>query len=279
MNTWVRGLALALAAIVLTLLFVAWLFPYERVADRLSDRATSWSGIELRFEDVGPTLSWGGVGLEAVDARATLPRGDAFVLPRLFLRPAWSPRWLLGDPQLVIQIDGGTLGRLDGVVGLGRGGSWDARLEDVRVGVLPLDQLVPGLAMEGLLTGRIEVARDDAGLAAGQLEVAFEDGSLQTPGLPIAVPYERLSADIGLGGEVAATVRALALAGPMLSATLSGTVGRGARPGAEPLDLDMQIQRVGRALQPLLRDLGIELARAGPTRLEITGTLARPTFR
>jgi type II secretion system protein N len=211
--------------------------------------------------------------------RAVLPRGDTFVLPRLFLRPAWTPRWLLGDPRLVVAIDGGTLGQLDGVVGFRHGGSWNARLVDVRVGVLPLDQAVPGLSMEGQLSGRIEVARDEAGAPAGSLELAFREGSLLAPGLPLPLPFERLDADIVLGGDVAARVRALAIAGPVLSATVDGTVGHADTPGEEPLVLEMQIQRVGRALQPLLSDLGVELARAGPTRLEITGTLARPTFR
>ena len=92
-------------------------------------------------------------------------------------------------------------------------------------------------------------------------------------------PFERLNGDIGLGGETFATVRALSIAGPLLNATLSGTIGYAERNGSQALDLDMQIQRVGRLIQPLLRDLGIELSRAGPTRLQITGTLARPTFR
>jgi len=274
-----RALPVALAAVLLTSSFVAWLFPYERVAGALSERATAWTGIELHFGEVGPALSWGGVGIEALDVRAALPRGDTFVLPSLFLRPAWSPRWLIGDPQLVVAVDGGALGTLDGTVGLGGSGSWDAELASIRVGILPLELAVPGLFMEGTLSGTVRVALDDAGQTAGELSLEFTEGSLQAPGLPLPLPYERLNADIELGGDVTATVRALAIAGPVMSATLAGTVGRAEQRGREPLSLEMQIQKVGRALQPLLRDLGIELASAGPTRLEITGTLDRPTFR
>ena len=279
--SWLRALALAFVGLLLTASFAAWQFPYARVADRLSQRATTWTGIELQIEHIGPALSWGGVGIEARGVRAVLPRGDTFVVPSLFLRPAWTPRWMLGDPRLVLAIDGGTLGRLDAVVGLGRGGgsSWQADLADLRVGVLPLDQVVPGLSMEGQLSGRVDVARDETGAPTGQLDLAFREGSLMAPGLPLPLPFERLDADIVLGGDVAARVRALALAGPVLSATVEGTVGQAAVRGDEPLDLEMQIQRVGRALQPLLADLGVELAPAGPTRLEISGTLGRPTFR
>ena len=117
------------------------------------------------------------------------------------------------------------------------------------------------------------------GEPVGRIEVEFTEGNLMAPGLTLPLPYERLSSDIELGGEHWATVHALAVAGPMLSATLEGTVGRAAQRGTEPLNLDMQIQRVGRALQPLLSSLGIDLSPAGPTHLEIIGSLARPTFR
>jgi type II secretion system protein N len=276
---WARALSLALAAIVLTALFVAWLFPYERVADRLSSRASAWAGIELRFDDLGLALSWGGVGIEARNTLVTLPGSEPFVLPSAFARPAWTPRWLLADPRFVISIDGGELGQIDAVVSLGGAGSLDTQLDGVRVEALPLDLFVPGLSMEGLLSGRIELSIDEHGEPVGGLDLEFSQGNLMAPGLPMSLPYERLNADIELGGEVSATIRALAVTGPLLSATLEGTVGRSAVRGAEPLDLDMQIQRVGRGIRPMLQQLGVELASAGPTLLQITGTLARPTFR
>ncbi|MEE2662510.1 MAG: type II secretion system protein GspN [Myxococcota bacterium] len=276
---WARALSLAFAAIALTALMAAWLFPYQRVAYLLSAHASVWTGFELQIGELGPTLSWAGPGLEARNVRATLPGGDSLVLPSLFVRPAWTPRWLIGDSRLAIAVDGGALGRFDGQVGLGSGGSLSGRLDEVRVDLVPLDQLVPGLSMKGLLSGQVELAVDEEGEPVGRLEVEFSDGSLLAPGLPLPLPYERLSSDIELGGETRATIHALAIAGPMLSATLEGTVGRAALRGAEPLNLDMQIQRVGRALQPLLSSLGIELSPAGPTHLEIIGSLARPTFR
>ena len=276
---WTRAIQLALLAVALTTLFVALLFPYERIASSLSARATRWTGIELEFEEVGPTVSWRGLGLEATDVRATLPRGDSFVLPSVFLRPALSLRWLIGDPQLVFDIDGGVLGEVDGQIGLGSGGSWNARLHDIRVGVLPLAQIVPGLALEGQLSGRFAFRRDDEGRPAGELDFDCREGSLMAPGLPLPVPFERLQGKIEFGGELAANIHALALSGPVISATLSGTVQRAPRPDAQPLEMAMQIQKVGRALQPLLLELGLELAEAGPTHLQIRGTLGRPTFR
>lgn len=279
MVSWARAFAVAVAAVLLTGAFTVWSFPYERVADSLSERATAWSGIEFEFDDIGPTLSWGGIGLEARNVRATSPQDDGFLLPSVFLRPAWSLEWLRGDPQLALQIDGGELGQLDGVAGLGHGGSWDARLEDLRVAVVPLDQWIPGLSMEGQLSGRFVVELDEAGRPRGELEVEFSSGSLTAPGLPLPLPYERLNGDIALGGEAFAVVRTLTIAGPMLNASLSGTIGYAEQQGAEPLELDMQIERAGRSLRPFLRRLGITLSRKGPTRLQITGTISRPTFR
>ena len=49
--------------------------------------------------------------------------------------------------------------------------------------------------------------------------------------------------------------------------------------GQEALDLALDVRPAGRALVPVLRDLGIDAQPGQTTRLAITGTLARPTFR
>ena len=90
---------------------------------------------------------------------------------------------------------------------------------------------------------------------------------------------ERLAGDIEFGDEHLADVRELSLRGPVLDATLRGTITPAERRGSEPLALEMELERVSPSLQPFLHGLGIPLVRRGPTRLVITGTLARPTFR
>jgi type II secretion system protein N len=274
-----RLVAIPVGIISLIGAFVLLSFPYDRLAAAISDRAEAWAGVHLEIEEIGPTLSWGGVGIQARGARIRLPNEEPFVLSALFIRPSWTLSWLTGRPRVFIEIDGGPLGGLQGSIGLGRRGGASTRLEAVRVDVLPLENLVPGLDMEGTVTGDIDVTLDAEGNPEGTVDIQFTDGNLAAPGLPLALPFDQIKASIALGGEHVAVIEELSVRGPLLDATIRGNVARAERRGDEPLDLEMALERVGPVIQPFLQQLEIPLARQGTTTLEISGTLGRPTYR
>lgn len=276
---WLRRIAISLGVVLLTATFVILSFPYDRIAAALSTRSQAWTGLTLEIDEISPTMSWAGLGLEVRGARVTSLDADPLALSSLFMRPSWTPGWLLGDPRIFVEIEGDGLGRLEGEVGLGGGGSWKIRLDDIQVDVLPLQLLVPGLSMEGRLSGDLDLAFDDLNRPQGTINVVFLEGTLMAPGLPIPLPFERLVSNIEFGEEHLAEVRELSVRGPVLDANLHGTIEPAQRRGSEPLALAMEIERVSPMLQPFLHGLDIPLARRGPTRLTITGTLERPTFR
>lgn len=275
----VRWPALALLALALTTLFAIWIFPYARLARAISARSEALVGIRLELGDLAPELGLAGPGLAATNVRATLPRGETLLLPRVFLRPALSLRWLRGAPSFAVDLDGGGLGTLDGEVAVGAGGGFRGTLDGIALALLPLDQAVPGLSMEGRVSGDVDIATNDAGRPEGRLAFVASDGNLVGPGLPIAVPFARFEGDLELGGAVFAQVAKLELDGPMLFASATGTVALAEVAGQEPLDLALEIRPIGDDLAPILAGLGIPAQAGQTTKLRITGTLARPTFR
>ena len=275
----VRWPTLALLAGVLTTLFAIWIFPYGRLARAISDRSEALVGVQIELDDLAPHLGLSGLGLAATNVRATLPRGDALLLPRVFLRPALSLGWLRGEPSFAVDVDGGGLGRVAGEIAVGAHGGFRGDLDGLALALLPLDQAVPGLSMEGRVTAAVDVATGDAGRPEGTLVFHATEGNLMGPGLPIAVPFARFEGDLALGGDVFARVAKLELDGPMLFASATGTVALAEVAGQEALDLALDVRPAGRALVPVLRDLGIDAQPGQTTRLAITGTLARPTFR
>lgn len=275
----VRWLGLAALGSLLTLLFALWIFPYPRLAGALSDRSEALVGIPLHFNDLGPTLGLGGLGIEATQVRATLPRGETLVIPRVALRPAFSFGWLTGNPSIFVDLEGGGLGNIEGSIALGAGGGFDGSLERIALALLPLEQVLPNLQMEGHVSGQVDVAIDAAGHPEGRLDFEAVEGSINAPGMPIGIPFKTFTGKIDLGGEDYAVIEVLELTGPMLYAKAVGTVARSEPAGNEPLDMELEIKPIGRALAPALRELGIDAQPGKPTTLQITGTLTRPTFR
>jgi len=274
-----RWLGLAVAAFVLTGFFAVLRFPYDRLATTLSDQSESLTGIRLVLSDLSPSLWPGSMGLVATEVRAVLPRGETVVLPSVRVRPAVSLSWLLGAPSLYVDVRGGGLGTVEGELTLGSGAAFDGSLRGVNLALLPLDQLAPGLGLDGVVDGDIDVANDAEGHPSGHVGFEAARGSFAANGLPVAVPFDSFVGDLRLGGEHFARIEKLELRGPMLDATATGTVGRAAVRGSEPLAVELDLLAKGNGIQPVLQQLGVPVGRGGRSRLQVTGTLARPTFR
>ena len=275
----VRWLSIAALAFLLTFAFTLWLFPYSRLSGALSDQSEVLAGIPLHFNDLGPTFGFGGFGIEATQVRAKLPRGETLVIPWIAIRPAFSFGWFTGEPSVFVDLQGGGLGNLRGRISLGAGGGFDGSLERIALALLPFEQALPNLHMEGHVSGEADVAIDAAGQPKGRLNFEATEGSIQAPGMPIGIPFKTFTGKLDLGGEDYAVVEILELKGPMLDAKLFGTVGHSEPPGNGPLDMELELKRVDGALAPALQQLEIDTKPGKPTTLQITGTLQRPTFR
>ena len=266
-----RNLAWGVAGLLLTALFVARGFPYERLAERLSAAVARNTPLALHVRELGPSLSPLGPGVRATDLRLTAPDGTALRIDALRLRPAWSLCWLRLRPcfRVAAELAGGSV---DGT--LGSAPSFDGELSAIDLAQLPLGALWPG----GALSGRIDATVDLSAAAQGpEGSIALEarEGSIGVPRLPLPLPFETLSARLSLGGDAMLRIDGLELLGPGLELRGEGALGRAADPAQAPLDLRIGIE----AEAPLadgLRSLGVRLGRDGRGSLHLTGTPARP---
>jgi len=86
----VRALGWGIAALLLTALFVARGFPYERLSPLLTAAVARSTPLTLHVQELAPSLSLLGPGIRATDLRITAPDGAVIRVDALRLRPAWS---------------------------------------------------------------------------------------------------------------------------------------------------------------------------------------------
>ena len=101
-------------------------------------------------------------------------------------------------------------------------------------------------------------------------------GSVDFGGLPVAIPYEELVADLVVAPDRVSLPQAR-LVGPLVTASFTGTASaEGASFASWPIDLRVQIERIDPALGSYLGPLGIPLDRQGQAQVQVSGTLAAP---
>jgi hypothetical protein len=253
LSALLRFVALPLAAGLCFLLFLHLGFPYHRLAGPVAQQLGQATGMQIQIGELAPRLSLGGPGLDALAVTATPLGGSPIRLERVFLRPAWSPAWLLGDPALHLDLTG------------------------VELASLPLAAALPGASLEG----RAEIGLDLvlAGESSrGSSRFDARDGSLGLPGLPMPLPFTRFEGELRYGGESLLEIEDAALTGPLVSLQLEGRLGRGATLETSPLQLDLEYTAQP-DLQAPLAAAGITLAPDGKGKLQITGTPSSPEIR
>lgn len=273
-----RTLAIFLACVVLTLLFVLWLFPYDRLGGFLTGQLQAATGAQVVIGSVETGLA-GGPALVAQELVLSWPDGTEFTLERVAVRPALAFSWLRGAPALHVDLMS-PAGHIVGTLWPGAPLAFDGSGTALDPAALPpalLGDDPPPIA--GLLDADLELATSEAGILHGQLEFRSEDGSLLLPDPPIAIPYTALAGELSRDESGETTLHALTLEGPLLSLEGRGTLGASRHLELAPLSLDVTIRSVEPALEPLLAPLGISLDSNGETGLQITGTLSQPVFR
>lgn len=270
-----RAAWIAAAGAPLTLAFAVAGFPREPLARFLEARLAR-TGLRVAIESAGPSLHLAGVGVTARGVRAEPPGAAPLRFERLMLRPGWSLSWLRGRPALRVELDG-PQGGAEGIARLGRGGGFAGDLVQVDLGALPLASAWPGVSIEGRADAALDLSQGLDG-PEGFLSFDAHSGVLTLPGLAMAIPYETLTGDLQLGGETWLQVRSLSLAGPMLEARVSGSIGKAPEFQLAPLQLQIQLEAEP-AVRSALAAEGLRLGSDGGVRIRVTGTPARPVAR
>jgi type II secretion system protein N len=270
-----RGLWMAAAGLLLTLFFLARGFPDQALARFLEARLAG-AGLRVAIESAAPSLHLSGPGLVARGLRASLPGAEPLRFDRLDLRPGWSPSWLRLRPTLLLALHG-PAGGAEGLLRPGVGGGFAGELLDVDLRALPLAVAWPGARIEGRADAALDLVQ---GLDGPEGFASFEAraGALTLPGFSLAVPFESLSGELQLGGELMVQIRSLELSGPLLRARVSGSIGKAPRIQMAPLAIQIQLSAEP-ALRSALARQGLSLASDGSVRIRVTGTPARPLAR
>lgn len=273
----VRRIWIPVGCVVLTLFFFLQGFPWDRVGALASARISELTGARVSMRSLSPSLGLLGPGIAAEGVTATLPNGNAIELDRARVRPAWSLAWLRGRPALAVDLRG-PLGGAEGTAYLGAQPGFDGRLSDIDLAKLPVANLGPGAAADGRADADADVRLGPEG-ARGTLAIDARDGSLSLPGVPIALPFATIHTEVALTDAALVEIAAFDLDGPLLSAKVSGTVGRTPFLSGAPLQLEVRLDAKDASVRPLLGQAGLRVGPDGAAQVRVLGTVGQPIVR
>ena len=171
------------------------------------------------------------------------------------------------------------LGSARGVLLLDAKPAFRGRVRGLRLATLPMGDALAGLSLEGTADLEGILRRTPAG-PAGRLRIEAREGSIAVPGFPLALPFRSLRGVVAFGdGRGIEIVEPLAFEGPMISGTVTGSVGAAPRLAAARLDLRAELALREPGLAPALAAAGIRTDREGRASVRITGTPARVGIR
>jgi len=265
-----RGLLVASVAVLLAF-FLAARFPFERLLPALLASAQQATGAGIEVGELGFGLGRGGPLVIASGVVLEWPGAQPIRLDDVTLRPAWSLAWLRGRPLWRLEASGEP-GAFRGEVGFDRVAG---ELEAIDVAALPWALLGSLPPLQGRISGLVDLARVD-GAWAGSARFEGQPGSVDLAGLPVAIPYEALAAQLRLASDRLSLSEAR-LEGPLVTASFQGTAtATGDAFSSWPLDLEVEIEAVDPALRGYLGPLGIPVDPQGRARLQVTGSLSAP---
>jgi len=271
-----RTAGIVAAALVLIFFFMYLRFPYDRLAEVIESRVQHATGTRVDLFDLGPRLHLLGPGVSASEMRVTQPDGAVMTFERVRLRPAWSISWLLGDPALFISL-ASEIGEAAGTLTLGDAVRWSGDLFGLDLALIPADSVAPGAALEGRADATVDIALTEAG-PEGTLRLIARDGTLEHPALPLVVPFESIEGDLRLGGEHRAEIVSLHLESPLVTGSLTGTLGHSPRPETGPLHLEGSLTVSGN-IRGALNAQGVSVGNNGVIEFVVMGTPAAPIVR
>lgn len=269
---FVRFVAIPLLGLALTAFFVYRGFPYDRLKDVIVSDVGRATGARVAIATLDPELRLAGPGVLARDVRVSR-LGETVAIDRVFLRPGWSPSWLLGTPAVYTEADA-VFGSAAGVFRAGDVPAWRGEVHGLDLAQIPLGAGWRGSGLTGHLDAVVDLRLAESG-PEGTVDLEGEDGTLTFATLPVPVPYRRLAGELVFGGEAFVAVDGLEFEGDLGAGTVTGRVARGSDFWTAPLELEIRLD-ADPSLHETLRALGARIGRNGSARVRVTGTPARP---
>ena len=271
---FLRGLAIATGVLLLILVLIAARFPWERFAPTVSARASQASGIPIEIGGFEFSVGRLGISILATDVHVGWPDAAGLQFPLVAARPAVALDWLRGDPALRLLTEDGPAD-FDGTVTARRA---SGRLDVQRAEDLPWPE-DPPIAGSFQADLALEFGRgsDTAATLTGGVDVAGADGAIFPPGIPVAIPFDRLAASL-VFTPAGLELTPLHVEGPMVSGSVTGTLEpRRGDWGQAALDLSAVVDRVDPGLSTMLANNGVDLSPG--RRFSIGGTASAPLIR
>lgn len=264
-------------AVVVTIVFIGLLFPWDAVARRLGFEIGAASGARVEIGALAPAWTARGPVLRARDVRIEHPSVEALRVDPLEVAPRFSMAWLSGRPRLRIFADS-ALGRIDGVLVLGPEPAFEGRVERVTIERLPLRLAAAGMRVAGELAAVADVALDPGGTLRGRVE--FESPGLQIEAalLPFPLRFSRATGALSILESGATRIESVSLEGEQVRGSLEGEIGLVHHSQPPPLALDADVEILAPELRALAQAAQLPIGTDGRAALRIGGTAALPTF-
>ena len=264
-------------ALLLIVLFVAILFPWDAVARRLSFEIASATGSQITIGQLRPSLSARGPVLAAQDVVIEHPAVERVRIDLLEIAPRFSTSWFGAVPTLRIWADS-ELALVDGVLTLGDLPAYVGRVTRIEIEKLPLRLEASGLGIFGRLDANADIVLDPGGFMTGRVDFESPELLIQSSQLPIAIPFTRAAGVIEILASGATRIESLALEGNVLEGTLSGEIEMAHRSQSPPINLQAQVRIVQPDMRGMASAAGIDLSSSGEADLQLSGTLDAPEF-
>lgn len=262
-------------ALLVTLLFVALLFPWDAVARRLAFEMGAASGARVRFGELAPAWTARGPVLRARDVAIEHPSVQMLQIAELEVAPRLSSSWLRGAPRLRIYADSG-LGIVDGVLLLGPEPAFDGEVRRVAIERLPLRLGAAGIRVAGELGAVADVALDPGGTLRGKVEFESTSLRIEAPLIPMPLIFTRATGSLSILETGATRIDSTKLEGDQLRGSLEGEIGLVHRSQPPPLDLRAELEVLDPELRALAQAASLPIGPDGRASLQIRGTAALP---
>ena len=262
-------------AVLITLVFVAILFPWDAIGRRLAFEIGAASGASVSLEDLAPRFTARGPVLRARNVVIEHPSVHVLRVSVLEIAPRFSTSWLRGQPRLRIFADS-ELGVVDGVLVLGPAPAFDGHVERVVIERLPLRLDAAGVKVAGELGADADVALDPGGTLRGRVDFDSPALRIEAALLPVPIAFSRATGTLSILESGATRIENVKLEGDQLRGTLSGEIGLVHRSQPPPLDLQADLEILDAQLRALALGAHFPINPEGRAALQIRGTAAAP---
>jgi len=262
-------------AIILIVVFVAILFPWDSVARRISHEIGTATGSKVSIGKLRPTISARGPVLVAHDVMIEHPAVDRVHVTTLEIAPRFSTSWFGAEPTLRVWADS-ALALIDGELRLGSSPSFVGHVGRVQIEELPLRLDASGFGIFGSIEADADVALDPRGVLTGRIEFESHDLMIQSDLLPLAIPFTHAVGVVEMLPNGTTRIVSFEFDGHVLKGELSGDIAMAHRSQSPPIDLETTLQVVDPGLRALAPSTGISFSRDGKVRLRLRGTLDAP---